>query len=43
MFTSGIGTPIEPRRITREFHALLKKAGLPTIRLMISDTRARLS
>jgi integrase len=33
VFTSGIGTPIEPRRITREFRALLKRAGLPLIRL----------
>ncbi len=33
VFTSGIGTPIEPRCITREFRALLKEAGLPTIRL----------
>jgi integrase len=33
VFTSGIGTPIEPRRITREFRALLTRAGLPPIRL----------
>jgi integrase len=33
VFTSGIGTPIEPRRITREFRALLERADLPTIRL----------
>jgi integrase len=33
VFTSGIGTPIEPRRITREFRALLERAGLPAIRL----------
>jgi integrase len=33
VFTSGIGTPIEPRRVTREFKALLKSAGLPVIRL----------
>jgi integrase len=33
VLTSGIGTPIEPRRITREFRALLERAGLPTIRL----------
>ena len=31
VFTSGIGTPIEPRRITREFRALLERAGLPPI------------
>ena len=33
VFTSGIGTPIEPRRITREFRTLLASAGLPKIRL----------
>jgi integrase len=33
VFTSGIGTPLEPRRITREFTALLQSAGLPVIRL----------
>ena len=33
VFTSGIGTPIEPRRVTREFKALLNSAGLPAIRL----------
>jgi integrase len=33
LFTSGIGTPLEPRRITRDFRALLAQAGLPPIRL----------
>jgi integrase len=33
VFTSSIGTPIEPRRITREFRTLLTGAGLPPIRL----------
>jgi integrase len=33
VFTSGIGTPVEPRRITREFRVLLTGAGLPPIRL----------
>jgi len=33
VFTTSIGTPIEPRRITREFHELLTGAGLPVIRL----------
>lgn len=29
VFTSTIGTPLEPRNVVRKFHALLKKAGLP--------------
>jgi integrase len=33
VYTSGVGTPMEPRRITREFKALLKASGLPAIRL----------
>lgn len=33
VFTTGIGTPIEPRRVTRDFKVLLKGAGLPAIRL----------
>jgi integrase len=33
VFTSGIGTPLEPRRITREFRTLLTAAWLPPIRL----------
>ena len=32
VFTSGIGTPLEPRKVTREFKALLKDADLPAIR-----------
>jgi integrase len=33
VFTSGVGTPLEPRRITREFRTLLTGVGLPPIRL----------
>jgi integrase len=33
VFTSGIGTPLEPRRVTREFGELLAAANLPKIRL----------
>jgi integrase len=33
VFTTGIGTPVEPRRVTREFKAALAEAKLPTIRL----------
>jgi integrase len=33
VFTTAIGTPLEPRRLTREFRALLKQAELPLIRL----------
>jgi integrase len=32
VFTSPIGTPLEPRNVTREFHALLASANLPTVR-----------
>jgi len=32
VFTSGIGTPLEPRNLFRIFKALLRKAGLPDIR-----------
>jgi integrase len=32
LFTSRIGTALEPRNVTREFRALLKSAGLPPIR-----------
>ena len=33
VFTSTIGTPREPRRLTRDFHALLARGGLPRVRL----------
>ena len=33
MFASAIGTPLEPRNITRHFKALLTAARLPNIRL----------
>jgi integrase len=33
VFTTGIGTLLEPRKVTREFKALLTNAGLPHIRL----------
>ena len=33
MFTSSIGTPFEPRNVTRQFKALLTAAKLPNIRL----------
>ena len=33
LFTSGIGTPLDPRNVTREFKALLVSAELPNIRL----------
>lgn len=29
VFTSTIGTPLDPRNVTRRFHALIVKAGLP--------------
>jgi integrase len=29
VFTSTVGTPLEPRNVVRKFHALLKKAELP--------------
>lgn len=32
VFTSGIGTPLEPRNLFRSFKALLRKAALPNIR-----------
>jgi integrase len=32
MFTSGIGTPLEPRRLFRVFKTMLKRARLPDIR-----------
>jgi integrase len=32
VFTSTIGTPLEPRNVTREFHDLLERAGLPHVR-----------
>jgi integrase len=32
VFTSGIGTPLEPRNLFRRFKALLHKAGLPDFR-----------
>jgi integrase len=31
-FTSGIGTPLEPRNLFRSFKALLRRAGLPDVR-----------
>lgn len=31
-FPSGIGTPLEPRNLTRSFKALLTRAGLPDVR-----------
>jgi integrase len=33
VFTSGIGTPLDPRNVTRQFKALLKAADVPEIRL----------
>jgi integrase len=33
VFTSTIGTPLEPRRLTSDFHALLARGGLPRVRL----------
>ena len=33
VFTTSIGTPLEPRRVTREFHELLERGSLPVIRL----------
>ena len=32
MFTSAIGTALDPRNVSREFHVLLEAAGLPSIR-----------
>jgi site-specific recombinase XerD len=33
VFMSAVGTPFEPRNVTRRFKALLTAAGLPNIRL----------
>ena len=33
VFTTTIGTPLEPRNVTRDFQRILAKAGLPRIRL----------
>ena len=33
VFTSGFGTPLDPRNVTREFKALLRAGNLPNIRL----------
>ena len=33
MLTSAIGTPLEPRNVTRQFKALLTAANLPDMRL----------
>lgn len=33
VFTSSVGTPLEPRNVTRQFKALLTAAKLPDIRL----------
>ena len=33
VFTSALGTPLDPRNVTRQFKALLKRAELPDIRL----------
>ena len=33
MFTTPIGTPVDPRNDYREFKKLLGKAGLPPVRL----------
>ena len=32
IFTTGVGTPIHPRNLLREFKQLLKDAGLPAVR-----------
>lgn len=32
VFTTGVGTPIEPSNLTKEFKRLLKKTGLPEVR-----------
>lgn len=37
VFTSTIGTPLEPRTLTRTFHALCAKHGLRRVRYMIFD------
>ena len=41
VFTSAVGTPLEPRDVTRQFKALLALAKLPNIRLPICGIRAR--
>ncbi len=33
VFTSSVGTPLEPRNVTRQFKALLTAANLPDMRL----------
>lgn len=33
MFTSSVGTPLEPRPLTRTFHALCARHGLRRVRL----------
>jgi integrase len=33
VFASAVGTPLEPRNVTRQFKALLKAANLPDMRL----------
>jgi integrase len=33
VFTSAVGTPLDPRNVTRKFKALLTAANLPNIRL----------
>ena len=33
MFTTPIGTPVDPRNDFREFRKLLARAGLPPVRL----------
>ena len=33
MFASAVGTPLEPRNVTRQFKGLLTAAALPNIRL----------
>jgi integrase len=32
VFTTSIGKPLDPRKVTQEFHALLKAAELPAVR-----------
>ena len=33
VFTTRLGTPLDSRNVSREFHRLLREAGLPSIRL----------
>jgi hypothetical protein len=40
VFSSAIGTPMEPRNVTRQFKALLMAASLPNIRSTICAIRA---